>query len=158
MKMKTSSVPLMLILWIFCWHLGPSLMLNAAEEKAEKSLYHRLGGYDTIAVVIDDFFGRIRNDPQFARFTHGRSIDSLQRARQLLVEQLCMATGGPCVYIGRELKTAHAGLGITEREWEANLKHLTASLDTCKVPEKERDELLALVSSFKKDIVEPPKP
>src|SRR5512146_706104 len=86
-----------------------------------RSLYQRLGGYDVIAAVIDDLFARLREDPQFARFSV-RSLDSHHRARQLLVDQVCALAGGPCIYIGRDMRTSHAGLGITEDEWDANLR------------------------------------
>ena len=52
------------------------------------------------------------------------------------------------------MKTTHKGLGITEADWEAAAKHLAASLDKFKVPEKEKKELLAFVTSLKSDIVE----
>jgi hemoglobin len=54
------------------------------------------------------------------------------------------------------MKTVHAGLGITEAEWQVSVKHLVASLDKFKVPAKEKDELLAAVSGLKADIVEKP--
>jgi hemoglobin len=82
----------------------------------ETSLYQRLGGYDVIAAVVDELFALLRADPRFSRFGMGRSIDSHQRSRQLLVDQICQLAGGPCFYIGRDMKTCHAGLGITDRE------------------------------------------
>jgi len=130
--------------------------LALAQEK--QSLYERLGGYDKIAVIAHEYFGRIRSDPQFSRFTGGRSQDSLKRARQLLVDQLCSLTGGPCVYIGRDMKTAHGGLGISESDWEASMKHLAAALDKHKVPRQEKEELLTIVDAYRKDIVEKTKP
>jgi len=71
-----------------------------------------------------------------------------------VIDQLCEATGGPCFYIGRTMKTSHAGLGITESDWQITVKHLVATLDRFKVPEKEKGELLAIASSLKSDIVE----
>lgn len=118
------------------------------------SLYKRLGGYDAIAAVTDDFIGRLATDKSLARFFAGHSRDSLQKIRQLVVDQLCAATGGPCVYIGRDMKTAHQGMGITEADWNAAAGHLVATLDKFKVPEREKNEILAAVSSFKNDIVE----
>jgi len=56
--------------------------------------------------------------------------------------------------MGRDMKTTHGGLGITENDWDVAVKHLTASIDKAKVKKKEKDELLALVSTLKKDIVE----
>ncbi|HEY3027395.1 MAG TPA: group 1 truncated hemoglobin [Pyrinomonadaceae bacterium] len=123
-------------------------------QTTEKSLYQRLGGYDAVAAVVDDFVGRLVSDKQFSRFFEGHSTDSLKRIRQHIVDQFCAAAGGPCIYTGRDMKTSHHGLGITEAQWEAAAKHLVATLDKFKVPAKEKDDLLAFVTSLKKDIVE----
>jgi hemoglobin len=120
----------------------------------EKSLYQRVGGYDALAAVVDDFIVRLVTDKQFEKFFAGASNDSKKRIRQHILDQFCAATGGPCVYMGRDMKTSHTGLGITNAEWDAAAKHLVASLDKFKVPEKEKGELLAFVTSLKKDIVE----
>ena len=125
-----------------------------AQDKASGTLYQRLGGYDAIAAVCDDFISRFSADPQATRFFSGFSLDSRKRLRQLIVDQLCEATGGPCYYIGRSMKATHAGLGITENDWQVFVKHLVASLDKYKVPAKEKDELLAALGGLKKDIVE----
>lgn len=120
----------------------------------DKTLYERLGRYDAIAAVVDDFIGRFAADPQLTRFLAGHSTESKGRLRQLIVEQVCMATGGPCVYTGRSTKASHAGLGITEREWEMAVDHLAASLDKFHVPAREKGELLGLLTKMKGDIVE----
>ena len=120
----------------------------------QDSLYKRLGGYDAIAAVTDDFIGRLVTDPSLGKFFVGLSTDSKQRVRQHVVDFLCLATGGPCVYKGRDMKTSHAGLGITEADWNTGVKHLVATLDKFKVPAKEKDDLLAAASGLKKDIVE----
>ena len=126
----------------------------AASPSQEKSLYERVGGYNALAAVVDDFIGRLVSDKQFEKFFIGQSDDSKKRIRQHILDQFCAATGGPCVYTGREMKKSHAGLGITNGEWDAAAKHLVASLDKFKVPEKEKGEILAFVTSLKKDIVE----
>ena len=123
-------------------------------EAAPKTLYQRLGGYDAIAAVTDDFIGRMAADKQLGRFFVGHSTGSLKRIRQLVVDQLCAATGGPCVYIGRDMKTAHKGMGISKAEWNAAAGHLVATLDKFKVPEAEKKEVLAAITSLEKDIVE----
>jgi len=120
------------------------------------TLYKRLGGYDAIAAVSDEFLGRLSTDPQFVKFFAGHSTESVKRIRQLVVDQLCAATGGPCVYIGRDMKTSHAGLGITEKDWDASVRHLVASLDKFNVPAKEKDDVLGAIGGLKKDIVEKP--
>lgn len=120
------------------------------------SLYKRLGGYDAIAAVIDDFLGQMAQDKQLNRFLVGLSDNSKGKLRQLAIEQVCQAAGGPCVYVGRDAKTAHKGLGITGSDWDLSVKALTASLDKFKVPAAEKAELLGIVSSLKADIVEKP--
>ena len=125
-----------------------------AGQMAQKSLYERVGGYDALAAVVDDFIGRLATDKRFEKFFTGFSTDSKKRLRQHILDQFCVATGGPCVYMGRDMKTTHAGLGITEADWDAAAKHLAGSIDKFKVPEKEKGELLAFVTSLKKDIVE----
>jgi hemoglobin len=129
--------------------------LVAQEGKA--TLYKRLGGYDSLAAVTDDFLKRLAGDPTLSKFFDGHSKDSLGRIRQLVVDQLCAATGGPCIYIGRDMKTAHDGLGITDADWDLAVKHLKATLDGFKVPAPEQDETLAAIASLKKDIVAPKK-
>jgi len=130
--------------------------MGKTEMMQGKSLYQRLGGYDAIAAVTDDFIGRLVANKALMRFFGGASIDTQKRFRQHLVDQLCAATGGPCYYVGRDMKTSHAGLGITEAEWNGAVADLVAALDKFKVPAKEKDELLTIVSSTKKDIVEKP--
>ena len=125
-----------------------------AQEK--KSLYTRLGGYDAIAAVTDDFVGRLVGDKSLSRFFVGHSEDSLKKIRMHVINQLCEAAGGPCNYTGRDMKAAHKGLGITGAEWDASAKHLVDTLNKFKVGKAEQDELLAVVTSLKKDIVDKP--
>ena len=107
-----------------------------------------------IAAVIDEFLSHFGSDPRLARFGGGRSLDSRQRSRQLLVDQMCSLAGGPCVYIGRDMKTAHAGLGIIEGEWQATLQCASDALEKCGVPLSEKEEFLAIFQRYKEDIVE----
>jgi hemoglobin len=134
-------------------HEHVSAPLPAPPDAASLSLYKRLGGYDALASVTDDFIGRLVHDPQLAKFFAGHSTDSLNHIRQLVVDQLCQATGGPCVYIGRDMKTAHAGLGISENDWQAAVNHLVATLDKFKVPPQEKEQVLGAIAALKKDIV-----
>lgn len=141
--------------FVFCFQPSQSQeKMGKKAVMAEKTLYQRLGGYDAIAAVVDDFIARLVTDLQVSRFFTGHSLDSKKRIRQLIVEQLCMVAGGPCFYTGRTMKTSHEGLGITESEWQATVKQLVASLDKFGVPQKEKDEVLAAVSSLKGDIVQ----
>ena len=127
-----------------------------ASAQNKDSLYKRLGGYEALAAVTDDFIFRLATDKTVGRFFVGASDNSKMRIRQLVVDQLCAATGGPCVYIGRDMKTAHKGLGITEEDWNISIKHLVASLTKFKVPENLQKEVAGALAGLKNDIVEKP--
>lgn len=139
--------------WIIA-HDHFSAAVPAPADSSAGPLYKRLGGYDAIAAVVDDFVPRLLNDSQLGRFFAGVSKDSGNRIRQLLVDQLCAATGGPCLYIGRDMKTAHAGMGITNADWDLSVKHLVTSLDKFRVPPREKSEVLAALGGLKDQIVE----
>lgn len=132
------------------------VVLAQDKPATPKSLYHRIGGYDVIAGAVDDFLNQLGADPAFQRFGQGRSQNSLVRGRQLIVDQICNLSGGPCVYIGREMKPAHQGLAITEAEWESAGKKMTAALQKFKVAEPDQQEFMAMIEKLKVDIVEPP--
>ncbi|MFL6375224.1 MAG: group 1 truncated hemoglobin [Pyrinomonadaceae bacterium] len=134
--------------------IGAAGVRSAAAQ--DKSLYQRLGGYDALAAVSDDFIGRLATGKLLSRFVVGLSDDSKKKLRQHLVDFLCSATGGPCVYTGRDMKTVHTGLGITEADWKEAVDDLVGTLNKYKVPDKEKGEVLAAVSGLKKDIVEKP--
>lgn len=145
------------LLFILCVTLalaGSAAAQQAKTDMKEKSLYARLGGYDALAAVTDDFLGRLEKSKNLGRFFTGLSDDSAIKLRQHVIDFLCMATGGPCKYGGRDIKVVHTGLEITEADWDENVKLLIETLDKFKVPEKERGEVLAAVSSLKSGIVE----
>jgi hemoglobin len=74
----------------------------------------------------------------------------------MAVDFLCAALGGPVVYRGRDMKTAHTGLRISESDWQVFVKHTRATLDALGVYGKEREDFLAAAASLKGDIVESP--
>ena len=126
------------------------------EGKTGKSLYARLGGYDVIAAFVTDYISLIRADPNFVRFSTSRGTDKKMRDLQLNIDYMCHLTGSSHYYMGRDMKTTHAGLGITESEWKANMKYMADALAKHNIPLRERDEVLALVEGLRRYIVEKP--
>jgi hemoglobin len=120
----------------------------------KKTLYERLGGYDSIAAVTDDLLPRLRADPQLGRFWAHRGADGLKREKQLLVDFLCASAGGPMYYRGRDMVLTHRGMRISESDWKVFLGHAGATLAKFQVPEAEQREVVAIVESLKKEIVE----
>ena len=125
-----------------------------AEQTKAPTLYARLGGYDAIAAVADDLLPRLMTDAQLGRFWQHRGEDGVRREKQLLIDFLCASAGGPLYYRGRDMVTAHRGMGINESDWARFLTHVQATLDKFAVPARERGEALGFIESLKKEIVE----
>jgi len=143
----------LVVLLLLAGHVGEARAQSLAHQQSP-SLYKRLGGYDALAAVTDDFIHGLATDKQLSRFFSGVSVDSQKRIRQLVLDQLCAATGGPCIYIGRSMRTVHEGLGITEEDWNIAVKLLTQTLDKFKVGKTEQNDLLKILGTLKSDIVE----
>jgi hemoglobin len=120
------------------------------EMKKEASLYDRLGGKPAITAVVDDFVANVAGDSRISgRFANA----NIPRLKQMLVDQICAASGGPCTYAGRDMVSAHRGMHITDGEFGALVGDLVKSLDKFKVPEKEKGELLGALGGMKPQIV-----
>lgn len=123
---------------------------TTGEEGAQKSLYDRLGGKEAISAVVDAFVANVAADVRINKFFEKTDIGHL---KQMLVEQICGATGGPCEYTGKDMKTVHTGMKITEEQWNATVEDLVKALDGAGVQAKEKDELLGALGGMKNDIV-----
>jgi len=127
-----------------------SMSMHGMGSMPSKSLYDRLGGQPAITAVVDDFVGNVAADARInAFFAH----TDIPRLKHLLVEQICQASGGPCVYEGRDMKTTHAGMNINDAQFNALVEDLKRSLDKFNVPAKEQGELLGTLGSLKPQIV-----
>jgi len=123
---------------------------TSAPAPVQASLYDRLGGKDAITVVIDDFVANVAADKRInARFAK----TNIPHLKQMLVEQVCQATGGPCTYTGKSMKDAHKGMKITEAEFNALVEDLAMSLDKHNVAVADKSELLTALGGMKGDIV-----
>ena len=119
-----------------------------------QSLYDRLGGYDAIAAVVSDLIPRLMADDQLGRFWAHRGDDGLQREKQLLVDFLCHASGGPMYYTGRDMTLAHRGMKISASDWQRFLGHLQATLASFELADSEVTDVLTFIQSTEGEIVE----
>jgi hemoglobin len=148
--MKRTSAWAGLLLFVMMLGLGACASMRG---QADPSLYKRLGGREGIRGVVDDFVAALVADPRVnARFKDLKPAD-VERVKTNISDQLCEATGGPCSYLGKDMKTAHKGMRITEAEWNAGVEDLVKALDKRNVSQKDRNELLGLLTPMKNDIV-----
>ncbi len=133
-----------------CAETGGSGGAMKSGSMAGPSLYERLGKKEAIVAVVDDFVARVAADSRInGKFANA----NIPRLKQMLVDQVCEASGGPCKYTGRDMKATHAGMAITSAQFDALVGDLVATLNKFKVPAREQGELLSVLGPMKKDIV-----
>jgi len=115
------------------------------------SLYERLGGKDAIAGVVKEFVeNQVAKDARINAFFANADIPGFEAK---LIDQICQATGGPCKYTGKDMRTAHTGMNVKDSDFNALVEDLTKALDKFKVPDKEKGELLGALAGMKGDVV-----
>lgn len=132
------------------------LALSACAAPAPKpapapdALYRELGGTSGITRVVDGLLSRINADARInTLFAHVDHAD----LRRLVIEQLCQATGGPCVYSGRSMEEAHSGLNLRDSDFDAFVADLMAAMDEVHVAKASQKKLLALLAPMRPQIV-----
>jgi hemoglobin len=131
----------------------PSAAIPAARAGAAggASLYQRIGGRDVIDAFVASFVTNVGRDPRIQLRFLFTDLDAL---RGHLSTQICEASGGPCKYVGRPMKSGHAGMRIKDAEFDAMAEDLVAALKAHGIAEREQKELLAAIGSLRPDIVE----
>jgi hemoglobin len=139
------------LLFLVCF----PLLNQADEKKAEKKLYDRLGGAKGIAKVVDDLFAIVVKDPKIRQVHKKHFMEGdVAGLKKKLRDQLGEATGGPEKYKGKNMKDAHKGLGITNADFDALAGCVQRALDANGVAAADRDTILGVLGSMRKDVVE----
>jgi len=115
-----------------------------------RTLYERLGGYEPIQAVVDQSIKNIAADKRINRFFAKADIANLRRQ---LADQICVASGGPCIYTGRDMKSVHAGMGVKNSHFNALVQDIGKALNKFKVPAREQREFVAALAPTRRDIV-----
>jgi hemoglobin len=136
--------------------LATALAASSAAAQA-RSLYDRLGGKTAIVAVVDEFVGRVAADKRINAFFAATAGDPKRLAgfKGKLVDQICQASGGPCKYTGKDMKAAHAGMGVKGADFDALVEDLVGALDKFKVAAADKNALLGVLGPMKADIVAP---
>lgn len=121
-----------------------------ATPAPKDALYRELGGAQGISAVVDAFLARVDADLRINLFFEHTDHKDL---RNLVIEQFCEATGGPCKYTGRSMEEAHSGLNLTDADFTAFVEDLIATMTDLKVPKSSQDKLIALLAPMKPQVV-----
>ncbi|MBR7777496.1 group I truncated hemoglobin [Undibacterium rugosum] len=127
-----------------------SFTLSASAQAQADNLYQALGGSPGIARVVDQLIVEIQQD---ARISPQFKETNMKRLAELLKEQLCVVSDGPCKYSGDDMLTVHAQLGIKSAAFNALVEDLQAAMHKNQIPFPTQNRLLARLAVMKKDIV-----
>ncbi len=125
---------------------------------SEQSLYERLGGVNAIAMVVDRFSDQIVANPALnvnsalKEWNQKGQLPGLKFMRTLWI---CQETGGPFQYTGKDMHEAHQDLHITSEEFDEVGAEIARALDHFNVPEREKEEVLAVIVARKDEVVNP---
>lgn len=115
------------------------------------SLFKRIGGLPVLTQIVDEAIDEIANSPKTKRTFDGIKLKPLKES---VVAQLCMLTGGDCVYEGETMLNAHQDAKISEAEFEAFVAIFRSKM-TKYLATREKNELLKILAPMKRDIVTP---
>lgn len=138
-----------------CTLAAGSARTAGAQAGMEPSLYQRLGGKPAITAVVDEFVARVAADKRINSFFAATAADPKRLAgfKMKLVDQICEASGGPCRYTGKDMKSAHAGMNVSAADFNALVEDLVGALDRYKVAEADKKVLLGVLGPMQGDIV-----
>jgi hemoglobin len=123
---------------------------DTAAEADEISFYEAIGGRPALVAAVDLFYRRILADPELSPFFPGGVGD---RHRAYLITFLGQALGGPSRYHGRDMATAHHGLGITNAHFDRVAGHLQATLDELGVPGELTARIVGIAAGLRPAVV-----
>ena len=131
---------------VFCLCATPAFAQNGATD----ALYQALGGREGIKAIVDDFLQLTVNDVRIKKQFEDADMPHLAMR---LGEQFCELSGGPCKYGGKDMKTIHADLHITNAQFNALVEDLQAAMDKHGVPTREQNKLLAQLAPMQHSVV-----
>jgi len=114
------------------------------------SLYERLGGEAGIKKFLNNLFDRHLQNPKISPFLKNVDLDKLKR---LALEFFSMGTGGPLLYTGRDMRSAHAHLNLTEENFEDSNKDILITLQECEYEQETIDEVFHILNSLKSQVL-----
>ena len=139
---------------LLCLVLAAAGLLPAAafsqDAPQDDQLYKAFGEKAGLVTLMDDFMVRLLADPRTG--PHFKPSNQ-QRVKEQLVDQLCQLSGGPCVYKGADMKSAHANLDIKKSDFNALVEVLQQSMDAKGIPFRTQNQMLALLAPMHRDTI-----
>ena len=117
----------------------------------DQSLYQRLGGAEGISRLMDDVITAHLNNPIIK--TRFENVEDLAHLKRMATEFFCAGSGGPEAYTGKDMRSAHKGMNISEQEYLASMDDIVGVLDKNKVDEDTKKDVIAILYSLKGEVI-----
>lgn len=137
---------------VLAQHPAPS-NASAYPVAPAPGLYQAFGEQAGIRSLMDDFVVRLKADP---RIGDQFNETDLKHLAQQLSDQLCQLSGGPCVYKGPDMKTAHANMDVTRSHFNALVDVLQQAMNARGIPFARQNQMLALLAPMHRDVINQP--
>lgn len=130
--------------------IATSLLALASAAQAEATLYEQIGGEPVLRKTVEEFMIIMEQDDRI-NFSFGNTDTA--KFKQLLFEQLCNITGGPCAYTGRSMKESHEKLDVNNAMFNALAEDVYLAFDRAGVPYRLQNKVMAIFAPMQRDIV-----
>src|SRR5262245_45939439 len=124
--------------------------LAFAVDAAEPTLYEQIGGEPVLRKTVEEFVVIMEKDDRI-NFAFGNT--DITKFKQLLFEQLCNITGGPCQYTGRTMRESHEKLAVTHTMVNALPADVHNAFARARVPYRLQNKVMAIFAPMQRDIV-----
>ena len=142
--------------------LAPEADPSTASEvaSAEATLYERLGGCYGISgavdVLVDRLFKNVKVNANETVHEHHGNPANAAGYKFLVTAWSIEATGGPKCYVGHDMTEAHEHLAIDTDGFNATAMEIEATLYYLGVPAQEISEFMAIIESYRAEVVQVP--
>ena len=122
----------------------------AEDAPADDSVYQALGGREGLKAIVADLLNLVVADDRIKK----QFVDAdMEHLAMRLNEQLCVLSGGPCTYGGKDMKTIHADQHVNNAQFNALAEDLQSAMDKHHVPARAQNKLLAKLAPMQRSIV-----
>lgn len=127
-----------------------SLLTACASTPPQDQLYRDLGGQPGVEIIVDNLLDNIAQDDRIFSLFKDTDIDHF---RQMLIEQFCNLSGGPCAYTGETMEKSHGGMHITEAQFNALVEDLYRAMERAGTPVAAQNRLVALLAPMRSQVI-----
>ncbi|ABG38786.1 globin [Paraglaciecola sp. T6c] len=124
--------------------------ISACASNAQPSVYAQMGGQPKVEEVVDNFITEIEFDPVIFEYFTDTDVD---RFREKLVEHVCHLTGGHCEYTGDTMARVHAGMNITETDFNRGVDLFINAMNKAQIPHPIQNKVLAILAKTRKEMI-----